>query len=178
MKHYLLPLVASALVIVFSACQDQSTPADSAMAATPTSSSSAAQGADSPVMPERNSSTPQLPKYQAEAESLESTVVEFEGEVFDFGEVPEGTKVSHQFVFTNTGEHPLKLTRVKASCGCTTPRYSKEAIGPGEKGYIDVEFDSSGKPGFQNKSVTVTGNFSDGVNKILRIKGQVKSAGA
>lgn len=179
MKKLFILFAAGSLLLFSTACQESSSDSDAAVASVPAgaASSAANEVAGSPL-PERNPTAPRPPKYQAEAESMEPTTVEFAGEVYDFGEVPEGTKVSHQFMFTNTGEHPLRLTRVKASCGCTTPRYSEEAIAPGEQGYIDVEFDSSGKPGHQNKSVTVTGNFSENVNKILRIKGQVKPAGA
>ena len=167
MKKLFILFAAGSLLSFTTSCQESSNESESAVASAPAGSSAAATSevAASPL-PERNPTAPRPPKYQAEAEAMESTTVEFAGEIFDFGEVPEGTKVSHQFMFTNTGDHPLKLTRVKASCGCTTPRYSDQAIAPGEQGYIDVEFDSSGKPGHQNKSVTVTGNFSDGVNKI------------
>lgn len=168
-------MFAVATLLAFTpACQEDAASSDNAVASAPVSSPSVSVAEDGP---DRSPDAPSLPKYQAEAESLEATTVEFTGEVYDFGEVPEGTKVTHQFKFTNTGSNPLKLTRVKASCGCTTPKYSEESVAPGEQGYIDVEFDSSGKPGFQNKSVTVTGNFADGVNKILRIKGQVKPSG-
>lgn len=176
MKKLFILFAAGSLLAVAPSCNEAGSTDEAAVTASSPAGASATASSESSVLPERNPSTPRPPKYQAEAESMESTVAEFAGEVYDFGEVPEGTKVTHQFSFTNTGENPLKLTRVKASCGCTTPSFSEDPIAPGETGYIDVEFDSSGKPGFQNKSVTVTGNFSDGVNKILRIKGQVKPA--
>lgn len=175
MKKLFILLAAGSLLAVAPSCNESGS-ADETSATASSPAGATATASESSVLPERNPTSPRPPKYQAEAESMESTTAEFAGEVYDFGEVPEGTKVTHQFSFTNTGDSPLKLTRVKASCGCTTPSFSEDPIGPGETGYIDVEFDSSGKPGFQNKSVTVTGNFSDGVNKILRIKGQVKPA--
>ncbi len=174
MKKLLIVLATGAVFALFPSCNEA--PSSQEDAASATSATPAAS--ESSALPEADGSTPKLPKYQADAESLEGTTVEFADETFDFGEVPEGTKVTHRFKFNNTGEHPLVLTRVKASCGCTSPSYSEAAVPPGGEGFIDVEFDSSGKPGFQNKSVTVTGNFADGVNKILRIKGQVKPAGA
>lgn len=176
MKKLFILFAAGSLLAVAPSCNETGSTEEATVAASSPASASATASSESSVLPERNPTAPRPPKYQAEAESMESTTAEFAGEVYDFGEVPEGTKVTHQFSFTNTGENPLKLTRVKASCGCTTPSFSEDPIAPGETGFIDVEFDSSGKPGFQNKSVTVTGNFSDGVNKILRIKGQVKPA--
>lgn len=173
MKKLLIVLASGAILALAPACNEAGNAEDQAAA-----TQSVAAGSETSALPEADPSSPKLPKYQADAESLEGTTVEFADETFDFGEVPEGTKVTHRFKFNNTGEHPLVLTRVKASCGCTSPSYSEAPVPPGGEGFIDVEFDSSGKPGFQNKSVTVTGNFTDGVNKILRIKGQVKPAGA
>ena len=90
-----------------------------------------------------------------------------------FGTIKEdGGLAQVTFNFKNTGNKPLKLTNVRASCGCTTPKWSKEPIQPGEEGFIDVSFNTTGKMGIQNKSVTVTGNFEK-FNKILRISGEV-----
>ena len=76
----------------------------------------------------------------------------------DLGEVEEGAKVEHTFEFKNTGNAPLFIFDAQGSCGCTIPNYSKEPIAPGEKGSIDVVFNSSGRPGFNTKTVTVTAN--------------------
>ncbi len=170
----LIPFFTLAVVALLAPACSESASTNEAVVSAPANSALPIATTSAPTADGTAPAVNYPPKHQAEAESLESTSVEFEGEVFDFGEVPEGTKVSHQFKFKNTGANPLRITRVKASCGCTTPSYSQDPIAPGEEGFIDVAFDSSGKPGFQNKSVTVTGNFADGVNKILKIKGQVK----
>lgn len=53
--------------------------------------------------------------------------------IYDFGEIKEADgKVSHTFKIDNTGDAPLVLTRVIASCGCTTPEWTKEPIAPGK----------------------------------------------
>lgn len=84
--------------------------------------------------------------------------ISFKEEFFDFGVVIQGEKVSHTFVFTNTGKSNLILSSVHAGCGCTVPRYSKDPISPGATGEIEVTFDSSGRNGIQSKSVTVSSN--------------------
>ncbi len=114
----------------------------------------------------------QRPDYIVEAEAMEATTVEWDQELHDFGKIIQGTKAKHTFKFTNTGEHPLKITRVKPSCGCTSPSYSKEEIGPGEEGFVEVVFNSAGRKGTQNKAVTVTMNTEE-KNKVLRFKGEV-----
>ncbi len=115
---------------------------------------------------------PNRPAWQERAEELPQTNVEWEEERHQFGEVESGELVKHTFKFKNTGEHSLELTRVKASCGCTVPSYSKEPIQPGEEGSIDVTFNTRGKRGRQVKTVTVSGNFPKNM-KVLRIEGEV-----
>ena len=115
---------------------------------------------------------PQRPKYMLDAEALTATTVDWYVAEHDFGEIKQGETVKYVYRFKNTGEAPLKLTRVKASCGCTTPSWSQKPIPPGEEGFIEVAFNSTGKMGNQRKTVVVTGNF-DPVNKILRFQGNV-----
>ena len=101
------------------------------------------------------------------------TSVEFMEESHNFGEVPEGDKVSHTFKFKNTGANPLRVNNVKPSCGCTTPDWSKDDIAPGAEGFVNVEFDSNAKRGVQKKSVTVTFENTDPKNKILSFNCEV-----
>ena len=117
-------------------------------------------------------SNPNLPAYLKELEGMPVTTIEFAEEVFDFGEIKEGTIARHTFEFTNSGTHPLKVTNVKPSCGCTTPNWSKEVIAPGEKGFVEVEFNSRGRLGVQHKSITLSLN-TESQRKVLRFKGQV-----
>lgn len=92
---------------------------------------------------------------------------------FDFGTLTEGEVVEHTFTFTNTGGEPLILSQVSASCGCTTPDFSKTPIVPGGEGEVKVRFDSSGQVGRQHKVISVANN---GVNNIvlLHLRGEVK----
>jgi len=76
----------------------------------------------------------------------------------DFGQVQEGNKVSHVFEVQNTGTSPLVILNVRTGCGCTAPRYDKTPIRPGRKGTIEIEFDTTARPGNQRKSVSVTTN--------------------
>lgn len=79
-------------------------------------------------------------------------------EVYDFGTINEGDTVSRNFKFKNEGEFPLIINNIQASCGCTTPEWPKNPIAPGEEGSIKVLFNSLGKRGTQNKTVTVFAN--------------------
>lgn len=93
---------------------------------------------------------------------------------FDFGVINEGEKARHTFEFFNTGTDTilLKQENVRASCGCTTPSFSTDAILPGQKGVITAEFNSSGRLGVFQKTITVY--YKDEVVKMLNIKGIVE----
>lgn len=104
------------------------------------------------------------------------TKIKFKEEIYDFGKVKDGILVEHDYEFVNDGENPLLLKNVKASCGCTTPSWPREAIAPGKTGKIHAAFDSKGRGSeggsVQNKSITVTGNFEGG-SLVLTLKGLV-----
>ncbi|WP_164122054.1 MULTISPECIES: DUF1573 domain-containing protein [Sphingobacterium] len=99
--------------------------------------------------------------------------IEFENSVFDFGKVKEGAVVEHIFKFTNTGKAPVILSQVSASCGCTTPDFTKEPILPGKTGEIRVSFNSLGQVGTQQKIVTISSNAEPRVTTV-QIKGVVE----
>jgi len=101
----------------------------------------------------------------------------FDTEVHDFGSIKEGVQAEHTFKFTNTGKEPLVITNVQASCGCTTPTWSKEPIKPGAQGSVTAIYNSKGRPGNFNKAVTVTSNAKT-AQKVLFIKGNVEAAAA
>lgn len=109
----------------------------------------------------------------ADAVSAEAGVIEYENTSFDFGKVKEGEIVEHIFKFKNTGNSPVILAQVSASCGCTTPDYTKEPILPGKEGEVKVVFNSDGQVGNQQKIVTVISNAENKVTTV-QIKGTVE----
>lgn len=101
----------------------------------------------------------------------------FAEESFDFGTISEGTQATHEFTFTNTGTTPIVISNVRASCGCTTPDWTKDSIPPGGTGVIKASYNSKGRPGVFNKSITITSNAAES-QKVLYIKGVVDKAQA
>lgn len=100
--------------------------------------------------------------------------LEFEETVHDFGEISESDgSVQHTFSFVNSGDKPIKISRVKASCGCTTPGWTKEQILPGDSGYVKAKYNARNRPGRFRKSLKVTTNEAS-ANKTLYISGYVK----
>src|SRR5690349_3592189 len=81
--------------------------------------------------------------------------LQFGEETYNFGTIGElKGPVVHEFVFTNNSSRPVKILKVQASCGCTTPAWSKEIVKPGGQGFIQARYDPKGRPGFFTKSLT------------------------
>jgi len=97
----------------------------------------------------------------------------FESETHDYGKIEEEAgKQKCKFVFTNTGAEPIIIKQVKASCGCTTPDWSRQPVPPGGKGFVSAEYNPYNRPGKFNKSITVTSN-AENATVSLRITGEV-----
>ena len=99
-------------------------------------------------------------------------IVKLDKEVHDFGTINEGDKVATEFLVTNAGEVDLIISDAKGSCGCTVPQPPKDPIKPGASAPIQVSFDSNGKPGAQEKTVTLTTNTENG-HETFKIKANV-----
>ena len=110
----------------------------------------------------------------APAPKADMAVASFEAQTFDFGKIKQGVPATHEFTFTNTGSVPLIITNVQASCGCTTPDWSRDPILPGGKGFIKATY-SAASVGAFTKSVSVTANVEGGMVQLL-IKGEVEAA--
>lgn len=101
--------------------------------------------------------------------------IEFVETTYNFGDVPEAGQIEHNFKFKNTGTEPLILSDVRASCGCTTPSWPKEPIMPNESKDIKVQYNTQGRPGNFNKTITITSNASEPTTRIT-IQGNVIKA--
>lgn len=109
----------------------------------------------------------------AVAAMAQEPVITFDKLTHDFGTFNEAEgRVSTVFTFTNEGMSPLVLTNVRASCGCTTPKWPREPIEPGMTGQITVTYNANGRPGHFTKTITVTSNATETTKK-LTIKGEV-----
>ena len=92
--------------------------------------------------------------------------ITFEEKTFEFGDIHQGDQVEHIFTFENTGEVPLVLTNVQTTCGCTVPKWPRQPIPPGQKGEIQVKFNSAGKMGKQNKVIKIISNAKTPISQI------------
>lgn len=146
MKIKLLPIVALATLFLVASCKENA--------------SSKITEADMKVANEVSATSGKLP------------VIEFDKVEHDFGTIKEGEKVTTEFIIKNTGDADLVIVNAQGSCGCTVPEFNKEPIKPGETTPIKVTFDSTGKPGQQEKTVTITSNTANG-KETCKIKANV-----
>jgi hypothetical protein len=105
--------------------------------------------------------------------SAQSAIITFEKNTHDFGKIKEQDGVATVvFSFQNTGDAPLVINRVQASCGCTTPSWTREPILPGKTGNITAAYNPANRPGTFIKSISVFSN-ADTKPILLTIKGDV-----
>ena len=91
---------------------------------------------------------------------------------YNFGEIQQGESVTHDFILKNTGDADLIISAAKGSCGCTVPEWPKTPIAKGEEAAIKVTFNSAGRSGKQNKTVTLVTNAIPNT-KVITINGNV-----
>ncbi len=104
-------------------------------------------------------------------EKSNKPVIKFEKTTQDYGKIQYKGDGTCTFTLKNTGKEPLLLTKVRASCGCTTPSWPKEPIKTGESDTIKVKYNTRIKGNF-SKSIRVYSNAKNSPI-LLRIKGQV-----
>ena len=92
------------------------------------------------------------------ASKSDMAIIQWDAATYDFGKIKQGVPVTHEFKFTNKGKVPAVITNAQPSCGCTVPDWTHEPIPVGGSGYVKAEFDTNGKTGVNNKTITVTAN--------------------
>ena len=97
--------------------------------------------------------------------------IKFETETIDYGTIEKGANGVRVFEFTNIGDAPLVITKVKSTCGCTVPSWPKAPVMPGETGQIEVKYDTKRLDVFI-KTILVTSN-AQRPSIALKIKGNV-----
>lgn len=107
------------------------------------------------------------------AQKASAPKINFESNTFDFKSIKQGVSVDYEYKFTNTGKSDLIIRKVTAACGCTAVITSANLIPAGASGTIKATFNSAGKTGQQNKTITVITNDPENPKVILWIKGEV-----
>lgn len=107
---------------------------------------------------------------------VSAQVIKFEDTKHDFGTIQESKgSVTHVFTFKNTGDKPLILKHVQASCGCTTPEWPKQPIAPGKSAVVKAVFNPKNRSGSFHKSIRITSNATNGETSVF-INGKIEKA--
>jgi hypothetical protein len=69
--------------------------------------------------------------------------VKFKETKYNFGKIPQGTPVTHDFAFTNITGSNVIIETATASCGCTTPKWPQAPIGKGATDKITAGFNAA-----------------------------------
>ena len=86
------------------------------------------------------------------------TSMQFYETTYNFGTISRGKIVKHTFKFKNTGLNPLMIAKTDVTCGCTVTDFPYDAIPPGQDGDLTIEFNSTGKSGYQHNNIVVHSN--------------------
>ena len=104
---------------------------------------------------------------------LSQPVMKLSATEHDFGTFrEEDGKQKYDISVTNSGNAPLVIQNIVASCGCTTPEWTKEPIPAGGTGKITAIYDPKDRPGQFNKTLSVYTNSKPEM-LVLTIKGEV-----
>jgi len=124
-------------------------------------------GTEMIVMPATASNDPEL--------ETSRPVLVFEDTLVSFGVVSEGHVFTHTFSFVNKGPGTALIADVSTTCGCTVPKtWPREPLAPGDRGEVEVSFNTHEKSGDQDKVISVVGNTEPGVIR-LHLVGTVVS---
>ena len=96
------------------------------------------------------------------------TVIQVDKTVHDFGTIRQGSTNPTTFTITNTGDHPLVINRVSASCGCTNVKWEKQPVEQGKTAKISVEMTPE-ETGHFSKTVEVYCNTKESPVKLTLI---------
>lgn len=171
MKRIFLPLLAAGLMV---ACQNEKEAEITAQDGEVVSSVSANNNQSEKELQEELKEIQKEEQQRLQELKESSTTLKFDKLRHDFGNVLPDSDNTTEFTVTNTGDKPLIIQDVSASCGCTTPKKPDGPIAPGKSDVIEVTFHP--KPGQVNeitKTVTVTANTMDKIHT-LEIRAFVK----
>ena len=80
----------------------------------------------------------------------------FPERAFNFGPVPRGAKVKHDFVLVNRLAEPVTILNLRPSCGCTSGKASASTVNPGQTAVIEAQMDTRNFLGLKSTILYVT----------------------
>jgi len=167
----IIPLLPVLFIALLSACASADAPKSEEMPTT-----EEFQAPENPFpnpQPDSIAADTSRPVGKVEKPDMKAPAIKFETQVYNFDSIKAGEVLNFDFKFTNVGERPLEIAKVNGSCGCTVGSWPFLLIAKGESGVIKARFDSKGKKGKQENTLTVYSN-AELPEMILTIKGFVR----
>ncbi|MHC4271550.1 MAG: DUF1573 domain-containing protein, partial [Planctomycetota bacterium] len=95
---------------------------------------------------------------KADSDKVSAPKMKLHQKIFDFGNVFGGSKVTAKIKFTNEGNAPLEITKVKPSCGCMISKLTQKVYQPGESGVINLDYKTKNRSGPSKGYVVINTN--------------------
>jgi len=95
---------------------------------------------------------------------------------YDFGVMDVKAKGKHDFVLTNKGTAPLKVSEGESTCKCTVSKVEKTEIAPGESTKVTVEWKGKGFFGDFSEDAVIVTNDPEWPRVVLTIAGRITAA--
>lgn len=96
-----------------------------------------------------------VPALYHSEKNVKKTSIVWEKTEIHIGDIEQGKPVDIVFMFTNTGDTPVMINSVQASCGCTSTNFTRLPVLPKESTKITATFNAAAK-GMFKKTVTVS----------------------
>lgn len=101
----------------------------------------------------------------------DAPIIFLEETLFDYGTIEQNSDGSHNFIYKNIGKEPLIFSKVRSSCGCTIPEWSREPLLSQQQDTIKVKYDTR-RLGRFSKTVSIFSNAKKPM-VVVRIQGEV-----
>ncbi len=117
---------------------------------------------------------PQPADQQAPADANGGARLVLSATEWDFGTKWHGEECSTEIMLSNTGTAPLKILKVRSSCGCTVAKPKKKELAPGESDTMTITYNTKKNKPTVSQTITLETNDPIEPRAIIRVKGEVK----
>ncbi len=106
----------------------------------------------------------------------DAPVIFLQETLFNYGTIEQDANGIHYFIYKNIGKEPLVFSKVRSSCGCTIPSWSREPLLSGKQDTLKVKYDTH-RIGQFSKTISIFSNAKKPI-VVVRIQGKVVPKGS
>ena len=97
---------------------------------------------------------------EKQTEQIVFTTATVDKLVHEYGFIHKGSSNTAVFTITNTGNNPLVISQVSASCGCTNVKWEKRPVELGKTAVVSVDM-TPDETGYFSKTIDIYCNIKD-----------------